>query len=445
MLNTLKNPIQYNCLVFVIVTLFICPELQAQTSLVFKNVDDALAYAEENAVSVNVSREQYLLAKYDILMAKVQVLNPKGTVTASAIDNIKLPVNYLAGEDAGSTGGSQAVEFGMRYASSLSISPQIDIINLSAWEKLKSAKLSEQLARVNEQLALKTLLESVAAAYFNIVSTREQIKILQQNLANNDAIVTIVTNKYDQGQVRKQDVNQAEVNKLLIQDKISQLEYTLRQQINSLKVLCDIKDEQTLKVVHEEKTVLPVSPAGISNGLLSRQNQLEKEVAESELQASKKSLFPTLSLVGDLSWDDYSNDGFFDEESSSSRSSYIGVRISYDIPSVNYFSKNQKAQTTLKIAELDREHAFLEEKMKNKQLLLDYQKCSETLHNSERIFELKADTFTKNRDIYQQDLISTETLMVSLNDKINANLTHGVNTVNCQNYMTRILINQQIQ
>jgi hypothetical protein len=42
------------------------------------------------------------------------------------------------------------------------------------------------------------------------------------------------------------------VNKLLIQDKISQLQFDLQQQINSLKVLCDIKKEQTLNVNHAD-------------------------------------------------------------------------------------------------------------------------------------------------------------------------------------------------
>jgi len=437
-----------NSIYLAIIILFtlICPALKTQAATVFNNVEEALAFAEGNAISLNVSKEQYLLSKYDVLIAKINVFNPRGTVTASAIDNLQLPTNFLAGESSGeSSGTAQEVQFGMRYASNMTINSQLDIINLGAWEKLKSAKLNEQLAEVNERVAQKSLLESVAASYFNIVSIQKQIKILQQNLANNDSILKIVINKYEQGLVRQQDANQAEVNKLLIQDKISQLEFNLQSQINGLKVLCDIKEEQSLNIYDRGSTSITSLELIGDNILLSSQNQLQKKIARADLKASKKKLYPSISLVGSYSWKDDSEEGFFDKNSSSSQSSYIGLQLNYDIPSASFFGQDQKAESNLKIAVMNEEHIRLQERMNNDQLILDYQKSIATLNNSDKVLALKSDTFDKNRNIYNRDLISTDTLLLSLNDKISSNLTHTVNEVNHQYYIIKIKINRDVQ
>lgn len=416
----------------------------AQQTVVINDVEDLLALTEKNASSLSIAKEQYLLSKAEVATAKINRFNPTGTVSATATNNIQLPVSFLPGELFGMPAGSlQSVQLGQQYVSNFNIAAQVDLVNLPAWGKVKSAKLNEQINELNRQITQKTLAENVAASYFNIVTTQEQMLILKQHLVNNDSILQIMTNKYEAGIARQQEVNQAKVNQLMIEDQISQLEFSVQQQINNLKVLCDIHFEKDIEVNYSNKASLNPYVGTVNNALMSTQNQLQRALAVQELNTIQKSLYPSLSLVGNWSWQNNSNAGFFDTESAPFQNSYLGLRLNFTIPSSSFFSQKQKAMTNLEIADLNGKHTLLQEKISNEQLLMDYEKGLSIFESSKEIAAVKIDTFNKNKNIFSSDLLSVDQLLVSLNDMINAALTQKVNEINCHYYLTKIAINQR--
>lgn len=412
-----------------------------QSLVTFSNVKEAIDYASAKAASLKTSNEHYVLSKYELLTAKLGILDPKVSVSASAINNTQLPVSFLPGEIFGSPGTLQEVQLGQQYVSAINVSPQIELINMTSWTELKSAKLGSKLAEVNDLLAKKTLAESVSAAYFNVVSYQQQLKLMKKNLLNNDSILHTVINKFEQGIVRQQDVNQAKVNRLLIEDKVNQLEVSINQQIIALKVLCELESELVLKHTVENNEN-PINRS-IENDLLGRQGALEREVAYADLRAAQRSQLPTLSLVGNWSAQDNSNEGFFDSESSSFQTSYVGLRLTYNLPGTSYMSQTRMAKANYKIAAWNYEHDLLQEKANNDQLMLDLEKISTSMELSAEILKLKEDNYLKNKNIYHQDLLSTDNLLQSLNDKINAAITYEMNKANTQHIQTKLSINQQ--
>jgi OMF family outer membrane factor len=181
------------------------------------------------------------LAKYQTYYAKINRFSPRANIGYAMTDNLQLPVNFLPAEVFGGPAGTfKEAKFGQQYIQNLNITPQIDLINHAAWAKLESVKTSELLSDINNKLVRKTLSESVVAVYFNIVSFQEQIKILNKTLQNADSVTQIVQQKHNQGIIRSQDVNNARVNKLMIQDRIQQLQNGIEQQYNLLKSLCDV-------------------------------------------------------------------------------------------------------------------------------------------------------------------------------------------------------------
>ncbi|MDZ7936474.1 MAG: hypothetical protein U5M51_16245 [Emticicia sp.] len=63
---------------------------------------------------------------------------------------------------------------------------------------------------------------------------------MNKTLQNADSVLQIVQQKHNQGIIRSQDVNNATVNKLMIQERIQQLQNGIEQQYNLLKSLCDV-------------------------------------------------------------------------------------------------------------------------------------------------------------------------------------------------------------
>jgi OMF family outer membrane factor len=421
-------------------------QAKAQETIAFKSIDEVLAYAEKNASVFKISNEQVALTKYQTLIAKINVFNPRGNATASAIDNLQLPSNYLPAEIFGGVPGTfKETQFGQQYISTINITPQIDLINIQSWQKIKVSKINENLSETTQLLIKKNLFENIAMTYYTIVSIQNQIKILDTNYANNKKIEDAVTNKNKQGLARQQDVNQATVNLLQIDDKKSQLVTGLLQQKNALKVLCDASLETNFEITNSENKMENITTIEVSNKLLSQQSNLQKELSQQELKSYKSSFYPTLTAVGNWTYQDNSNIGFFNKNSNTFQSSYIGLRLNYLLPEASKYLQKRTLRTNLNVAEENAKHNQLLEKNTNDQLKLEYKKTIDSNNISEKILMLKTDTYNKNLEIYQQDLVSIDNLLISFNDKLNAELNKIISQVNANYLRTKININNTIK
>ena len=430
----------------IIFFLLLFSNVKAQDSLSLKSIDDVLAYAEKNATVLKVSNEQTALTKYQTLISKINIFNPKGNVTASATDFLELPSNFLPAEIFGGVPGTfKEVKFGQQYISSIGITPQIDLINIQSWQKIKASKINENLSNKTQLLIKKNLFENLAMTYYSIISIQKQIEILNVNYTNNQKIEEVVRNKNKEGLVRSQDVNQAAVNLLQIEDKKMQLETTLLQQINALKVLCDINFDTKLNLSNPEIEINEFQKIEVKSKLISEQSILQKELNKQELKSYNSSFYPTLSAIGNWTYQDNSNIGFFNTNATSFQSSYIGLRLNYILPESSKFQQKITLKTNLTIASENAKHSELQEKNANEQLKLDFQKSMDSFIISKKIVALKTDTYNKNLEIFKQNLVSIDNLLISFNDKLNAELSVVVNEINTNYLKIKININNTIQ
>ena len=169
---------------------------KAQQNLQFSSVDSLYLYAENHSSTIKTGDEQSLLAKWTKLAALGNTINFRSPISASWTDNTELPVNYVPAEMFGGPAGSlRELSFGQEYVTNYAITPQIDIINLAAWTKIKSASINKELVETTNLISKKNLFESISAAYYNIVSLQNQISIVKENIEAADSIQIIVTNK----------------------------------------------------------------------------------------------------------------------------------------------------------------------------------------------------------------------------------------------------------
>lgn len=415
----------------IIALLFFLSAANAQQVITFSHPDSAIAYAAKNSSIFKSGNEQAFLAKYQTLYAGINRFNPRAAVNYSATDNTKLPVNFIPGEVFGGPAGSfKQVQFGQQYIQAVNFTPQFDILNPAAWAKWESAKSNQELINVNNRIAIKNLQELVLSVFFNIVSFEQQAFVTKQNLINADSVWKIAVQKNQSGILRIQDVNNSLVNKLLLQDRLSQLQFAAQQQYNTLKLLCDISNNDSVSITYSPTEILEA--AVTQNNLLLKQSQLQIKVAQKEYKANRLSNYPTLSIIGNLAWQENSNQQFFDRNATWIPASYIGMRLSIPIPDAAKLSQTKMYKTNVRLAEINAGHQVLQQEMLNRQLDIDYNKAMDNYQFAKQISILKTDTYQKNFNLFTQDIYATDNLLVSFSDALTAQLnelTAFINTL----------------
>jgi len=419
----------------------------AQTELRFSSLDSLLNYAEQNSITIKTTEQQALLAKWQKVSAQAGLVNFRMPINFNLTNNIELPVSFMPGEAFGGAPGTfKEVTMGQQYIGNLNIAPQIDIINPAAWAKLQSASKNSELTTVNNLLAKKLLFESISAAYHNTVSLQEQIELTKKSLLIADTLLINMENKYSEGIVRQQDLNDAKINKLTLTDKLKQLGASLQQQYLSLKILCDIPENITI-LIYEPVDYNQNIAVGleVSNQLVYKSSLLKYDIAKADLKANHLMQLPTMSFVYYDAWHQNSNNTFFDKDAQWINSQYIGLKMSLSFPDVNRFTQNKISKVNSTIALQNAEHTKLQNDNNNLQLVLDYEKAFSQFTTAKQIYELKEQNYHLAMNQFTMDILSSDRLLIAFNDMITSRLNNSSALANLLYLKSKIDINNTVK
>lgn len=427
---------------FIISFILIVPS-KAQVS--FNSLDSVFAYAERNSVVIKTNTQQSLLAKWTMVAAEGNIINFRNPVSFTPTDNTKLPVSFIpASAFGGPSGTLKQITLGQQYVSNFNFNPQIDIINPYNWAKVKSASLNKEMTETQNLLNKKSLFESIAAAFFNVISLQEQLVVMQKNMAASDSLVIIAKDKYTLGQIREQDVNNTVVNQLNVKDKLTQLKITLEQQQNSLKILCDIPLKTNLSINPPEgySNATYNSELKATSSLSFKNSILQSEYARNELRANRWSTMPILSAVYYQGWQQNSNNSFFDSKSTWIQSQYIGLKLTVPFPTdVTRLSQNYTSKVNYRIAFLNAEHAKLQNDLNNQTLNSEYEKTFSAYVTAKQIYELKNSNYAKSLNQYKEGILSTDIMLSSYADMLNGKINYASAQAALEYAKARITIN----
>lgn len=421
--------------------------LIAQNKLIFNTVDSLFKYAENQSIAIKTGEQQVLLAKLQKISAQAGLVNFRMQTSFSLTDNVKLPVTYFPAEAFGGESGTfKEVTTGQQFMGNVNFAPQIDLINPVSWTKLKSAKINQELTTVNNLIVKKSLFESISAGYYNIISLKEQIVILQKNLYTADTLQIIMQNKYTEGIVRQQDLNDATINKLALEDKLNQLKISLSQQYNALKILCDIPQSEDIIITETANYEQQFSIDLHTDNELQQQSSLLKlDLAKEDLRASRLDQYPTVSIVAYDGWQQNSRNQFFDSNSNWVNSQYIGLRLSMPFPDINRFTLTKTANINKTISELDAEHSKHQNYITNIQLTLDYEKAYSQLSTTKQIFLLKEENYQMALNQFNESILPSDKLLIAFNDMLASRLNYSAALANLLYTKSKIEINNSIK
>ena len=421
--------------------------VNAQTALSFNKLDSLLKYAADNSQSIKTGNQQMLLAKWQTISAQAGIVNFRVPTNFHLTDNIAQQVTFLPAEAFGGQPGTfKQITMGQQYVENFNIAPQINIINPANWVKLKSASINSKQTKLNNLLAKKTLFESISATYYNIISMQEQIKITQNSLLIADTLHLNMQNKYSFGIVRQQDLNDAKINKINLNDKLNQLQLSLQQQFLSIRILCDIPNNLELvlneTINYNQQFILGLS---VENQLLHQSYLLKIEQANANIKTNRFSQIPTLSLVYYNAWQKNSNIQFFDKNVDWINSQYLGLKLTTFFPDVNRYMLTQTSKINKTISIQNAEHSKIQNDLTNKQLALDYEKAYSQVKSRQQIYTLKEQNYQLALNQFNASIISSNKLLIAFNDLLISQLNYCTGVSNVLFTKSKIDINNKIK
>ncbi len=434
-----------------LILLLICGPIivNAQKEIRFPTLDSLFSFAEKNSSVIKTNYEQALLAKYQKIAAIGNVINFRDPVAFSLTNNTTLPVSFIPADLLGGPPGTfKEITLGQKYVSNIGITPQIDIINPNTWAQIRSASVNVELTNANNQLSKKSLYESIAACYYNIGTYLEQIQLMQNNISSTDTLLLIVSDKFSQGQVRQQDVNDATINKLSLQDKLRQLEVTLEQQYNSLKILCDIPVNTTVrleeKLKYDQQFVQDLKP---NSQLLIKSALLQEEYARADLLTNRLSNLPIVSLLYSNSYYQNSNNQLFDNNPNDKwlNAVYLGAKVTFLLPDVNRIILTQNSKVNYQEALINLEHNKLQNDINNSQLQLDYEKAYSQFSMFKQVYALKQENYKMASAQYAQSILSFDKLLIAFNDMLNSRINYSSSLASLLYTKSKIDINNTLK
>jgi outer membrane protein len=431
---------------FLFILLIISQLANAQTLQTFESLEALLAYADAKSISIKANDIRLLQAKKTLLASKLAIADPLANVSASFTNNTRLPVNILPAEILGGKPGEfREVQFGVQYNTNSTQNIDIKLLNLEGWKNFKLAEINIEISESDNKLNRKNLHDNIASAYFNIVQLNTQLESTKQNLTVADSLLALAQRKYNQGIVKQQDVNDSRVNYLTINDNIRQIEFLVKQNYITLKVLSDIPESENLEISEKMNSFSDAQkPIVELNNLLVESNRLKELSAFTTIEKTKKAFAPTVSLVFNNAFNLYNND-FSVLSGKWIMSNYVGLRVNLPLPNATTLSNKFKAQYDYQLAQRNSEQAQIKADLTSKQLETDWEKGISQTKSYTEILEIQQDTYAKNRNLYNEGLISIDRVLNSFNAMINANYSLNSSKVSISLAQAKIDINNKIK
>ena len=414
----------------------------AQETKDFSNIKDVFTFAKSQNFSFKNANDKLKIAELARKTAIGKVFDPRIPTTIQTINNTKQQLSFLPGQVFGLPEGTyKEIAIGQQYISTFSIQPQFELFNMANYSQIKTAKINQKLVENENKINEQNLYENINVVYFNILSFNAQKDIINENITIAKEILRIINNKFNEGISRKQEVNEAEVNLIALQDKAEQIDSNLKIQYQNLNLFFENEINSSLSGSVWDFENSPYN-LQTENNLMVENSIIKNELVHQEYRSLKYQNLPVLSFVSSFNWQNLSNDGFFAQNSDWINFNYLGLKLSYDLPTtVQKFSNIQNKKIQLEIFKNNELHSQKENESNNKKMDLEYERSLYQLENFQKIFNLKKDTYEKNYNQFKENILPLDKLLVSQNDMLISKLNVVLSLANIGFNKTKIEIN----
>lgn len=378
----------------------------------------------KNEALVNGSYQREL-ASLTRKVADWNRFNPRAPLSYQALDNISLQKMLVPGVLFGLPEGTyKEMVMGQKYSATLSVSPQFDLLNFSAAAQKKSAVQNEVLVHLQSKLQEREIYTQLNTAYHNVLSYQGQIALLEKNLETALRILAVVNDRVEEGLLRTQDRNEAEINVLTVQENIEQMKSQMDLQLTLLRLLS--RSDGPVHVVDEGD--FGVARLAVLDEELA---DVKAAMARADMEVARREQWPVLSAISSFNWQNLSNDFFYASGSRPIYYAYLGLKLTWDLPSTPHKLSNYKnKQIQWKIAENEAKDRTAQAAFDHMSRLSDQERARKKRENLVKIEALKKDSFEKNLSRFEENILPLDELLKAQNDWLQSQINRYKEEVN---------------
>lgn len=415
--------------------LFLCIgsfRLSAQENI---NLKQAVEYALQYKADAVKAKLQVKNADYQIAEARSGAL-PKLNVDGSLTYNPILQETALPGDFLGEPGEIFMVPFGQKWGSNIGAQLRQTLFDQQVFVGLKAARTTKEFYQINQKLTDEQLMEKVATAYYEVLSTKRQLETIDSSYANMEKIRKVISGLYENGLAKKIDLDRTEVRLTNTRTSQIQLQKALEQRQNALKFYIGMPIQNP---IYLEESDLEVQPPLLQSDInVEDRTELEllgkqKDLLEYQIKASKSAYYPSLSVIGNYAWQATGDDFPIGKGKSDMVywTDYASVGLQLSIPIFNGL------QTKAKVNQNKIELESLKEDIKDSRLgmQLDYENAKAqiqtaltAINNQEANLDLAESVLRDTQNNYQNGLASLTDLLEAETELVQArnNYTNAV-------------------
>ncbi len=304
--------------------------VRSQQTLSNASLQECIDYALSNRPDVQQSQLDEEIAERDIKSALSGWL-PQINGTGSFNHNLKQQSQILT-----TNGVSSLLTFGAKNTSSLVLQADQQFLNAGLIQASKSAKFFRQQYKQNTENTKINTIVDVSKAYYDILSSKEQLNIINENIARLEKQLKDARAQYEAGLVDKTDFQRAQISISNSRADRKRTEELLKYKFAYLRELIGYSGDKPFGVSFEAASLENDVPID-TNQALDYQNRVEFRLLETQrqLQAintsyNKWSYLPTLSGFYNYGFN-YQNQQLGNLYDTNYPSSIIGLRMTIPI------------------------------------------------------------------------------------------------------------------
>lgn len=317
---------------------------------------ECIDFAIQNQDSVKNARLDIESANYKV-KETIGLGLPQISGTARLQDYLKIPTSLLPGEFFGQPAGTFIpVRFGVKYQGTTALDVNQLIFDGSYIVGLKAAKTYKELSQRNFSRTKISTTVSVTKAYYQVLVSAEQLKLLNANEAQLKQQLTETKAQNKQGFVEKIDVDRLSVqyNNLVTNKENTIRSLALNYQVLKFQIGMPVNDNliikdkiENVKLDTASTTILEKDTSAYKNrvefGLLETQTKLY----ELDLKRIKSQYLPSLSAFGQTAYA-FQSQNFSQLIDQRFPTTYIGLQM--NVPIFSGFQRlNQVRQAKITV------------------------------------------------------------------------------------------------
>ncbi|GAA5219682.1 TolC family protein [Membranihabitans marinus] len=401
----------------VMATLFLCilhPAFASDT--LFLSLRQAMEIAVNNNPDLKRVRLNENILTKQIETAKGTAL-PQLSGTAGFTDNFALPSQLLPGEIIGET-GQIPIQFGVRYGLNAGLEVNQMIYNKSYLENIKKLDAVKSTYQLQTLSTMEDLVYNVAQIYIQYQITREQEGILKANLERIEHLVHIGQAQYENGIIKKLDVDQLKVNRTNLHSELSNLDIAAEQQLNVLRFYLALDPNQMIEL---NQDLLDSGDYPISDELMLAENldyRILKQqllLAEMDNEVIKAGYYPTINAFAQFNYNGQGDKFNLKKDNYYSFGYGLwGLRLS--MPIFDGFQKRKKLEENKIVIDQIKLSAYNFENA----VEMEYKNAKIKIENNKELITTQEDNMKLAQELYEVTKLSYQEGVAPLTELLNA-------------------------